>query len=261
MMWLVPPGVRVPDALYSAEQKAAIALAYEPRRVTRTMVAELAGRGELHGVDGRLLPAFDLNASSVAGIARRARRSGVSEDDGLDPATARKLYSRLAAQARRRAMSARTAEEIRAAARALEEVERLRGRVEKLPPASTSPGGLSSEILRAHRQGGPSPPPEPLPLPEPKAAPPPEPEPVDERRERLVTAVGVRLADEMLAAVRSAPSRTEVEAQQAARLEAQLPKPRSGTGIDSRGEPERPRGRIGSGLAASLGYVGIPPDW
>jgi hypothetical protein len=145
----VPAGVRPSDAVYTPVQRAAIALAYE--RQTRGKVAELARSGKLRGFDGRVLPPFDLPPTSVATIARRVWRAGVAGDDGgLDPATTRRLYDKLGRRARRLAEGAQTAEDVREAARALEVVERLRPRVEKLP-APSGPSTLGRSILDSHR--------------------------------------------------------------------------------------------------------------
>jgi hypothetical protein len=162
IMTAMPPGVRVPDSKYTDRQRAAIDLAYDPPRVSSAKVAELAQRGRLLDVDGRFLPAFDLAQASVRSIAKRVRRGGVKDDGGLTPEQAAKLWDRLAGHARRNATSARTSEEVSAAARALADVERLRPNAELARPG---PNPLAGSILAAHRSSRPhAPPAEPDPV-------------------------------------------------------------------------------------------------
>ena len=168
----MPAGVSPSDARYTSAQRLAFGLHYDPPRVTSRMVAELAESGRLTGPDGRRLPAFSVNPGSVRGIARRVQRG--RDLEGAGPESTRRLSVRLAGRARRLAANAKTAAEISAAAKALEDAERLRGAVEQ--SSASNGGGLRDEVLRAHRGGGPPVPAE-LPKPEPKPEPPaPEPE-------------------------------------------------------------------------------------
>jgi hypothetical protein len=178
MMCVVPRGVRPSDAVYTPEQKAALALHYHPPEVSSRRVAELAAAGKLTGPDGRRLAPFEANTNTIRSIARRVQRG--RDLDGMDGGSAQRLYARLAARARRLAVAAKTSKEIEAAAKALEAAEKLRGEIERKPASGETLGG---SILDAHRGGRPAPP-EPLPKtePKPKAEPPP-PEPTPDPRE------------------------------------------------------------------------------
>jgi hypothetical protein len=173
MIWPVPAGQSPIEAVYSPRQRIGIALAYAPGECSARQVCELAAAGKLLDQNGRRIPAFTAKQSSVRGIALRMRRGEML--DGADPKATRRMYDRLAARARRLAVEAKTADEVVAAAKALEAAEKLRGEVERLPASDKTLGG---SILDAHRSSScPAPPPEPLPKPEPKPEPEPAPPP------------------------------------------------------------------------------------
>jgi hypothetical protein len=168
--------------MYTPAQRAALAAAYFETGMTSTKVAQLAAEEKLMGVDGKRLPAFEANASTIRSIARRALR----RQDDTGPELSARLLNTLSRRAHAEARKARTSREIDAAARALERVEKARSVLQATRPRvkAGEPGGLAGKILADHRatrdqhlarasgelsaEPAPKPPPEPAPAPKPE---------------------------------------------------------------------------------------------
>jgi hypothetical protein len=179
MMWLMSGAF---SRLYSDRQRLAVALAFDPPRVSAATVSERAAAGRLLDIDGKALSSFTIPPASVRTISARTRRSGVGEDEGVDAAGLGRLYARLSSRAARLVAGARTADEISKAARVMSEVEQLRSRLQK-SPAPSAQSTLAQAIADAARGSSSAPPPA---LVEPASAhgvsksPPPEPAPAVE---------------------------------------------------------------------------------
>ena len=146
----------VPAAVYSQRERLAIVLAYDPPRVSARAVAERAEAGRLVDADGKLVEPFSCAVASVRSISMRARRNGVlhEQQGDVDLEASKKLYAKLSARARRLVEEAKSEEEIKRASRMLRELQELEGTLARAPASNGRPGGLSGEILRAHREVG-----------------------------------------------------------------------------------------------------------